>query len=280
MPLNKKVIILTIVIILPLIIGLPPGNSSTTVTKSFFTQGQVSSGHIYWSANFDSGNFNEITASSGGEVQSNSGAASALETINVFSGSYSAKNSINTPPSSGITHTKLIRWTVIQDTPQFYFGAALYLPNTLSVSTSSGANWCNIMQMHCKSDSANGLPACIILSNVGGIIKMSLYQKDLNNVEHTYWTANAPLGQWFRVVIYAEFKQNGNLTMWLSTDRNGAMTNSNRVFSGIADLRTGDTFAGPFVDTGIYQDYRSPAQYTLSDSMIVASTLALATPQG
>jgi hypothetical protein len=277
---TKKAIITTIAIISLLIIGLPPGNSSTTITKAIVTQGQISSGQIFWSANFDSGNFNEITASSGGEVQSNSGATSTLETTNVFSGTYSANNSINTPPSSGIIHTKLIRWSAIQDTPQFYFGAALYISKTLTVSTASGANWCNIMQMHCKSDSANGLPACIILSNSGGVVKMSLYQKDLNNVEHTYWTANAPLGQWFRVVIYGEFKENGNLTMWLSTERNGAITDSNRVFSGIADLRTGDSFAGPFIDTGIYQDYRSPAQYTLSDSMIVASTLALATPQG
>jgi hypothetical protein len=276
---DKKAVFLTVSLIFALFFSLQSSNASITVSQSFVTQGQISSGQIYWSANFDNGNFNEITSNSGGEVQSNSGATSILETTNVFSGSYSVKNSVDKPPSSGIIHTKLIRWTVIQDTPQFYFGAALYIPNTFTVSTSSGANWCNIMQMHCKSDSANGLPACIILSNVGGIIKMSLYQKDLNNVEHTYWTANAPLGQWFRVVIYAEFKQNGNLTMWLSTDRDGAMTNSNRVFSGIADLRTGDSFAGPFVDTGIYQDYRSPAQYTLSDSMIVASTLSLATPQ-
>jgi hypothetical protein len=277
---DKKAIFLTVSIMLVLFFSLPASNARINISKSFVTQGHISSGQIYWSANFDNGNFNEITANSGGEVQSNSGATSSLETTNVFSGSYSVKNSVDTPTSSGITHTKLIRGSVLQDTPQFYFGAALYLPKTFSVSTASGANWCNIMQMHCKSDSANGLPACIILSNVGGIIKMSLYQKDLNNIEHIYWTANAPLGQWFRVVIYAEFKQNGNLTMWLSTDRSGAMTDSNRVFSGIADLRTGDIFAGPFVDTGIYQDYRSPSQYTLSDSMIVASTLSLASPQG
>jgi hypothetical protein len=237
-------------------------------------------GQIYWNAKFEYGNFDEITSNSGGEVQSDYGTSSILESTNVFSGVYSVKNSINTPPSSGVTHTKLVRWGVVKDTPQYYFGAALYIPPSFTVSTASGANWCNIMQLHCKSDSALGLPACIILSNYDGTIKMSLYQKDYSGNEHTYWTSNAPIGQWFRVVLYAEFEQNGHLAMWLSTARSGQLTDSDLVYSGVVDLRTGDNFAGAFIDTGIYQDYRSPAQYILSDSMTVASALDAATPEG
>ncbi len=276
----KKAIILILSLSLLLSIGIQTGNSSTTVSKSVTAQGQVSSGQVYWSAFFDNGNFNEIV--NGGEVQtypSSSNSGSVLESTNVFNGAYSANSSINNPPASGVVRSKLIRWNVMQDTPQFYFGAALYIPSTFSISPS--ANWCNIMQMHCKSDDASGLPACIILCNQSGMLKMYLYQKDSTGGENQYWIDNAPLNQWFRVVIYAEFKQNGNLTMWLSTSTTGALTDANKVHTGIHDLRTGDpTCDGAFIDTGIYQDYRSPRNYILSDSMIVASTLSLATPQG
>jgi hypothetical protein len=225
---------------------------------------------VYWSANFESGNFFEITNNGGGQVQRDAGASSVLITSNVFNGSYALNSSVNIAPGGGNIHSKVVRWSPIRDLSVAYYGAALYLPFDFDVSSNYGASWVNIMQLH-TLDGAYALPACLIMTKSHGQIEMTLYSKSWDNLEHVYWNGPSIIGEWFTVVFYCEFKENGNLTLWI---------NNVQVASVIGDFRTGDSYNGPFFDTGIYQDYTSPAQYVLSDDMIVASTLELATPTG
>jgi hypothetical protein len=223
---------------------------------------------VYWKAGFETGTFSEIL--NGGEPQlvSPPYAAMSIVTSPVFKGTYACKSSVVSQPSSGIVRAKAIKWSPVRDYAAAYFGAALYLPSNFNVSAS--ANWVNIMQLHCMSDSASGLPACIIMTKVGGVLKMTLYQKTSTNQEIFHWIGNPILGQWFTVVIYCHFVQNGHCSLWI---------NDSLVFDQDGDYRTGDSsYPGAFFDTGIYQDYRSPPQYVVSDEMIVASTLAEATP--
>lgn len=230
---------------------------------------------IHWNANFNNGDFSEITADGGGEVQSDNGATSTIVSANTFEGAYSVKSTVTTAPTSGIIHSKVIRWLEPQSISEYYFGAALYLPTDFEVPLN--ANWVNIMQTHAKNDSAYGIVA-LIMGQYAGELKMQLCQQDKDGVWHVRHVEDAILGQWFRVVLYCKFTETGHLGMYLSTSTTGGIE---QVYFGDHDMRTSDNYYnGAFVDTGIYQSYQAPEQYVLSDSMIVANSLSSATPQG
>jgi hypothetical protein len=248
---------------------VPITRSATTANYALASQGQILplTGTVYWSSSFETGTFSDF--SGGGTIQDVSApyVTSTIVTSPVFKGKYACKSAVVTPPSSGIVRAKSIEWNPMRNMPEAYFGAALYLPANFNVGPS---NWVNIMQLHCMSDSASGLPACIIMTKSNGILKMNLYQQTASGQQIFHWTGNAILGQWFTIVIYCNFVQNGHCSLWI---------NGNLVFNQDGDYRTGDTtYVGAFFDTGIYQNYDSPAQYVISDDMICASTLSLATP--
>jgi hypothetical protein len=271
MKLSPIAAIVICVIVISSFSGIEFSRSATTTTYTISSSGTITAaptGTVYWRTGFETGTYSEISSGGVAQLASAPYAKLSIVTSPVFKGTYASRADVVSKPSSGIVRAKAIRWDPIRNLPQAYFGAALYLPSNFDVSTS--ANWVNIMQLHVMSDSASGLPACIIMTKSNGVLKMNLYQKTVGGSEIYHWSGPAIVGQWFTVVIYCHFVQNGHCSLWV---------NGNLVFDQAGDYRTGDpNYVGAFCDTGIYEDYRSPVQYVVSDEMIIASTLAAATP--
>ena len=238
---------------------------------------------VYWKADFEEGNFYDITDAgygSGGQTQVDSPYSSiAVESNNVFQGNYACKSQVITPPpsnyvsqpsgSTGIVHAKALRWNPIDSLTETYYGAALYLSPGFSTVAGGANSWVNIMQIHGMSDT-NALPAFLVITkSSSGTLLMNLDTKTHDGTSSRIWSAPAIVGQWFTAVFYLRSTTNGELSLWI---------NGQKVADHTGDYTMGGASVGGFFDTGIYQSYLSPAQYVLSDDMIVASTLEAATP--
>lgn len=240
-------------------------------------------GIVYWSTGFETGNYNDLTIGKGGTPQTEgTGSSYHITSSIVYNGNYAFIASVDSPPGSGDTSAKAIRWSPMDGTQNgkdgitsFYFGAALYLSPGFT-----SAGWgVNIMQLHVMSDSGVPLPAVLMVQGAGETLHFQLYSKDWNNTEHVWWDGGngaVPTGKWFTAVIYWDGSSaNGNITLWINNVKMATESGDFRVSSNGVDP---DGWSGPFVDAGIYQSHRCPAQYVVVDDMCVASTLSLATP--
>jgi hypothetical protein len=274
MNLPKIVIIIFVFLIISAISNLETAYSSTSDSKSISLNGQilpVSPGTVYWKADFEQGNFYDITNAgigSGGEVQTEAG-TSTIQIIadNVFSGNYAVKATVLS--QGGLNHAKALRWEPMRNLYQAYYGAALYIPTDFNVVYPSG--WANIMQVH-DSNGSNVEAYLAVVGSSSGVMHLSLRSQNPNYVELWRDPNPIPLGSWFTAVFYVNWQQNGQVCLWI---------NNSLVVNATGDFSCKDGYPSGFFDAGIYLGANTPnplPQSITFDDMICASTLQAATP--
>jgi hypothetical protein len=187
----------------------------------------------------------------------------------VFKGNYASRAEIVTPPSSGVSHAKALRWNPIADITEAYYGVALYLSPGFTIPR---GGWANIAQIHEMKSTGLALQYLAVIRGSDGTPHLRLRSQDNAGGYHDYGVdIPAPRGEWFTVVFHVRHTIDGQLKLWI---------NNQLIGNVMGDFSNTDpvTHVAGFFDAGLYQNYICPAQYVIFDEMIVASTLEAATP--
>ncbi len=231
------------------------------------------SGTLYWKADFEEGNFQDLTGTaktSNGEAQVTPGATLNVETSNVFAGHYAAQATVTY--SSGINHAKAISWTPARNIADFYFGAAIYLPSDF-VSKIGNSGWVNVMQIHGMT--GNDVPAALMANKLSdGTVKFTLWSMINGGSWRMIWRDTIDvtnyLGKWFTAIMHIHSVSNGVLELWI---------NGNLKVTNYSNYAPSDQYANGFVDAGTYVGSGTPNTLPMTvyvDNMVLASTYATA----
>lgn len=229
-------------------------------------------GEIYWKADFEEGTFYDVLdggLGGYGSVDHQPDAGSEVTIVtDSFKGNYAAKCNVWDAGAGEMwsNRAELSRWKPHRDLEEAYYGVALKLgPNFHPPDT-----WSVITQLRTMDTQTDDRLLMEVHWNTGELMFVYWFPDPEYNRP---WQDNVPvpIGEWFTVVIYARFTENGNYKLWVNEE---LVLNVDGDFRFRGD-RVGPNFkAGVYVHTSSTQD-----KYVIVDEMTSASTYELALPQ-